>query len=403
MAAKIQPISEYIGSEAKASILDYAFDHPALRITPRTRNTPTLDTAIKAVVSAIEDAVIMHFANLLKPELQDAYDNYLLFNGEHDDADDQNEWESGMDDVVEKIIEPHERLLSADWLGRNMVNVDLHVEDGIHKLSMKFGQECYNTLTQDLEEGTRKSPAKVMSSAGITSLEVEARLQEHIAINKTKPKEETETMATDTPLNAVLSKIAEHVGKDFDELLIYDDFDQVSDDDELLAQGAAQRLGGLDADEIAELAALRMEHGDDTATQLIEMLREQFTSKKKPGKKTVSEKLDAAEAALGVNKKTPAAKPSKPEPDDAAAEAEASDVISIVVFEALKECGAQDAAMGQLLGVSRPTYNNYVNGKSECKLDDSKRMLLRQEVVDRINKLHVALAELDGTEAEEII
>lgn len=376
-------IADFI-KDPNATITE-AFNHPVMKIKPRAaKPNPDYEDAAKATVNAIEYEVMEAVADIVRPRLQEILDNQILMDGEHSDSDDQGSWEAAVDDRVELAVEEFVPILSADWLGTHTIGADLHLKDGVNKFASSMGREVYRQLIDKID----KSPAKIMSAAGIGSAMLTERLNAHIAQKEASP------MTTDEDnLNAVIGKIHAYLGKDFDIMSVFDDLDSASDDDVLLAQGAGARLG-LGDDDIEELQNFRLIEGEDAPQKLMDML--QAGPAKAPGKKPAAKKAPA--------EKKPAAKkePKKKEPvEDAAAEAEGG--LSGEHIQSLKEaCTFKDADMALGCGVSRATFNNWANGKTEPDLNADQYAFLRGEVVDRINKLLVVLSALDGTEHEEI-
>lgn len=362
------------------NIITEAFKHPVMRIKPRAANPyPSIDDALRATVNAIEYQTIYTVAEKVRPLLEDILLNAELIDGAYDEVDDKTSWEAAVDDQVEAAIEDYVPVLSADWLGNHTIGSGLWEKDGVEKFVMSMGREMYKQLTHG------KTPVQIMSAAGVVRADVEARLAIH-----NQPKEEKTMTETKEELEAVIQKVAEYVGKDYDVMTVYDDFDLASDDDEGLAEGAGARLG-LEAEDVEWLQMERLEHGDDTAQKLVDMLDAAVKgTKKKPAKK----------AAAKAEK--PAAKPkAKAKDEDAAAAAEGG--VSADSLQKLKEaCTFKDADVAQRLGVSRATFNNWVNGKTACDLGGEQYTTLRDEVVGRINLLHECLAELDGTEAQVV-
>ena len=68
----------------------------------------------------------------------------------------------------------------------------------------------------------------------------------------------------------------------------------------------------------------------------------------------------------------------------------------------LKECGAGDTAMAEAIGVSRSTYTNYIKGKTPFEPDGDQYAVVRNELVTRANLMLAAIAELDGTEPQQV-
>lgn len=350
------------------NVLDKAFEHPSLKVTNRTKKLPTVEDALKVVEKTVQLVTAQTVADQIIPAMEQMYVNYTLLNGEHADAEDSGEWEAGLDDQVEALIEAYVPYLSADWLGNHTIDCGIHEEDGIKKFCLSLGKEMFKQLTYG------KTPAKVLSSAGITKDEVEKWLEDHIKTNR----EETPAMDAENPqLQAVLKKMHDHLGTGYDVMEVFDDIDLASDEDDLLAQGAAPRLG-LDKDDIRILQAIRLEHEDDTP---------QFI-------------FDALQAPPEEKKSTKKSKPKAKEKPKTSTTETVSGSINPLILSMMKDYGgAKDADMAKELGVSRATYNNWVKGKGSLELDDDQKATLRETLLMHVNALHEALGMLDGTEA----
>lgn len=372
---------------SKQDVLDEAFNLPVMKIKPRSNRRPDLDTALKATVSAIEKLTIAAVAEQVKELLEPEIEMFILTEGEHESSANKDEWELALDDIVEQAIEPFVPNLSQNWLGVHTIGSGIHLENGLAKFAASLGKEFYKEVTHELG----KSPAQIMSSAGVVSLDVETRLAVH---NNQSPIEETMTKAPneDQTLQDVIERIALYLGKDFDANLVYDDLDFASDDDEILAQGALPRLG-LDESDIATLQEARMISGTDFIDEVLQGVEayHEGGKKKKGGK--------AAKAPAAPKKET---KPKAEKPNRASDAKPTADHMPATILLALKDCGVQDTAMAKQLGFSRATYNNYLNGKSEFKPTEDQSTIIRNEVVDRVNKLHEALAAIDGGEPHAV-
>lgn len=363
----------------KDEVLIEAFKHPALKIKPRSKHRPDLDTALKAVIATLEFQVCTKVAQELEPTIRGVLDTQILLGGEWQDSRETGEWEAALDDAVEEAIEPWVSILSADWLGRNTISCGVQEENGVRKFCLSLGREVYKQLTYE----NKKTPAQILSNAGIVQADIEAMLENHLNLTE----EDKHTMETEQgeELQMVIGRIGDQVGKDFDIMLVYDDFDLASDEDDGLAFGAGARLG-IDEDDVRVLQGERMVYGDDTAQILVDKLTEYFTGK--PKKATKPPKAPKTEKAVA------ASKPAK---------VETSATIEPTVLVALRDHGgAKDTDMAGLMGVSRATYNNWSNGKTECSPDEAKRTALRGVIVDKLNALHEALAAVDGTEPETV-
>jgi hypothetical protein len=373
-------------------IIEAALEHKLMRVTRAKQ--PNIDTMLKVAANTVEDFVKTHVAGEVQAKVQDAYDTMVLIDGEYAEAEDKDSWSSALDDKIEEAIEEYVPVLSADWLGRETIDTQLYKEGMIEKFCASLAKEYYKQITWD------KSPAQVLSSAGIMRAELEAALETHLKTNS-----KGDTPMSEDAIDTVIAKIAEHVGADYDQLTIYDDFDQVTDDDDNLALGAAERLG-LDEDDVETLRGERLVHGDEVMDTLTKKLEAHFGENidgsakpaKKGGKKAPAKKEAAPKKAASKKKEKPAPVASEDAEDEAAlAESdELEGTVNAEVLQTIKKCGAIDTDMAKGLGVSRATYNNWANGKTEFEMTAEQQLFVRNEIVERITSLLNALATVDG-------
>lgn len=375
-------ITELIGD--KADIIEQAMANPGL--APKRK--PTIDQAMKVVASQVEFAAMQNVQQKVLPVIQDMYDMYVLMNGEYEDVGmpengteepdedfvnaSRTEYSSGLDDELEKVLEPFEALLSADWLGRNTIDTRLWEENAIVKLSQSVAKEVFKQLSY------QKTPAQVLSNAGIVQADVEIFFEQHLAQASTPKGKQAMADATATSAEDLAAKIKAHVGDNFDQMMVYEDLELACDDDEILANGAGKRLG-LDEDDVQALQMVVLEYGEDTADHMIELVGNASAGKAdkpKAERKPAAPKKDAAPVEGAVDPK---------------------------VLVLMKNHGStKDTEMSATLGVSRATYNNWLNGKNAFTPDGDQYSAVRGELVGNINGLLEALALLDGTEQMEV-
>ena len=363
-------IQDFTGDPA--TVLDRAFASPKLN----PKKSPDIETALRVVNDTVSKEAMAAIAKEVLIDLLDQVVMYEINNGEYGSWPDgdagrlaRDEYEAGMDDAVEAALERYDDYLSADWLGKNTIDTGVwnSTDDDrsiVEALANSVAKEIFKQMTHE------KTPAQTLANAGITRADIEARLAQ-------PPQERTETMADATDLDGVIEKIKTHVGKDFDQMAVYEDIEMiVEDEDDILSGSAASRLGLSQADmEALQLAALDM---DDAASEIVEL-------------------IDAFKPKSGraVKKEEKAAKA------EAKADAEQNG-LDPSIFSSLKECGAGDTAMAEALGVSRSTYTNYCKGKTFCVPDEDQYAHIREQIVDRANMMLAALAALDGTELTQV-
>ena len=355
----------------KDTLLDAAFASPKLH----PKKKPDIELAMRVVGDTVTKKAKAKIAAEIHIDLMDQVAMYEIKNGEYEEMPEEgnarDDYESGMDDVVEAALEKWDDFLSADWLGKNTIETQVWLSTDadrsiVDKLAENAAKEVFKQLIAD------KTPVQVLSNAGIVKADVEARLVAHTT--DTGDNQMTDSVED---VAGVVAKIKAHVGKDFDQMAVYEDIETiVEEDDDILTGSAASRLGiGQDEVDIIQLAILDM---DDPATEIVAL-------------------IDAHKVPSGRGKTAAAKKAKAAEKADAEAHG-----LDPAVFVALKECGAGDTAMAEALGVSRSTYTNYIKGKTHLAPDEDQYALLRGELVERANKLLAGLAALDGTELQQV-
>ena len=277
----------------------------------------------------------------------------------------RGDYESAVDDLVEKALEPYDDALSADWLGKHTIDTKLWLDPDIAEtrpetwaLAERAAKEMYKQITHE------KSAAQVFASAGLIDSKVRAAFDARLSIEN----EEQGTDMTDKPkeYTAVIAKMHDRLGKDFDIMSVFSDVEQAMYDTDATIKASAQdRIGLLDDDcDALFMVALSVE---DPVQTVIDDLQAYKPARKRAAKKPKDEQ-PAGDGMGGV-------------------------------LAALKHCGVGDTAMANDLGVSRSTYTNYIKGKTPFVPDVEQAPLLREALVERANMMLEALAQLDGTEA----
>lgn len=332
--------------------------------SPKIKPNSELEFKMRIVFDTVAAKAKEELEYTINIDVNDAVAVYEVNNGKYDalPADEnlprrQSEYGDGLDNAIEALLEPYIQYLSADWLGRATIGTDLWIDGAISSFAKSAAAEIWKQLTHG------KTPAQVLASAGIVAADI------------TNFNTGDTTMADALDLDGVLAKIKKHVGKDYDRLSVYDDLDMVcNEDDEILCNAAGARIGLNPTDiETLQIAALGMADPADDLAAMLEAV-----------------KLETAKATATRAKA------------DKAATKDANS-ISAEVFKAMKECGVGDTAMAEALGVSRSTYINYINGKTVFVPEGEQKALIRLEIVTRLNKLAVALAELDGAEPWAVV
>lgn len=365
-------IEDIIGD--KIELLESAMRHPAL--IPKRK--PTIEVAMKCVIAEVERICMTNVGTDYTEKLNDVYLSYTLMNGERDEVDVAalGDWDEGLDNEVEKLFEPITELLSQNWLGEKTIDTRLHEDGAIVKLASSVGKEIFKTLTFG------KEPGQVLSNAGILRTDVEIAFEAHQ--NPTPELKEANRMAQESTIELIVGAMQQHLGAEFDQMEVYDDIGMLFDDDEILADAAAARLGLASADrEAVQVAAFEGLDTDGLFAMLNEAPAPAEEKPKAPAVKPTSESGKPRR-----NKKAEA---------EQKAQAKAEGTIPAEVLQAYKAHGGMgDTEFAAKLGVSRGTYNNYLSGKSPFVPDDAQRETLRNQIVGDINGLLDALGTIDA-------
>lgn len=342
-----------------------------------------MDLCTKAIAREVEHRVIQKVQADWFEKINDMWNMYVLSNGDRDDVDvaQLGDYDTGVDDAFEALVEDIQDMLSKDWLGQYTIDTHLHEDGEILKLSQNVGKEVYKTLTYG------KTPAQILSNAGIVVGDIEAGLAAHMQPQtqeeKAQSMEDSQNTAQEIAQKAQLT-----LGANFDLIAVYEDVELLFDSDAILANAAAARLG-LDERDVENLQMASLDGMDKE--QFFQLLQEEPPKADKPkrggsGKK--SEPKEPKEPKTGENL-TPSGKP--------------GDVDARVLALLKDHGGTKDTDMSAKLGVSRGSYNNWINGKNAFAPDDTQRDTLRSQIVEHINGLHEALAILEGNDNPEVI
>lgn len=381
----------------KAAVLAALAVHPDF-VKPRALASAQ---AMKTAAAIVENNFTASYRNELSEKLSEAFDMYVINNGDAEtvDAERKDDYAAGWDAQIEGVLEEYDALLSANWLG-TCTDEDMLAPGAIDRMCSSFGKEVYKQATRDTETNKAKSTAKILSAAGIVEADIEALMQTR---NGAKPGENPLT-----DIRAALAPVYETVydmyGGEYPDLT--DDLDWLTDDDDLMAQAAAERLGARVEDR-ATFRDFRRLWGDSTVAQCCRLLDEM----KANGGPTAApvEAPAAAETPAPAPSTAPAIpsptgeKPArKPRTPKAAPQAVSGTVPAECLALFKENAKAKDEDVAEKLGVSRATYNNMVNGKTPCTPDDVQRLELREMMVEKANGMLKALALFDGTEATVI-
>lgn len=372
--ASIQYITEIAGG--KDAILAEAATDPKIA----KKRKPDADQCAMAVLKVVEKRSIEGAASLVQDELQEALDAYIIDQGERDWFEDKDEWDSGLDDRVEAVYKDYNDILSADFLATATIDSGLHVENGVANAAKAFGKEVYKQLcwqagTKDIP-GKIKQPMQILASAGIVMSDVLGYFADRIdggsQQEAAEPVQE-QTVAEVSDFNECMARIRAAGLVD----LAVEVAANLVDSDDALAQGAATQVG-LDAEDAVTFQMLAMDMGEDAAIEhVIATL------------KSGAEYVDDTPAP-------PAAPASSvPPPPPAAPAAKSAVALNKIAQLASAHGGTASGDLATLAGVSRATWNNYLNDKSEWKPDADAIGRIRGNIEGHMKGLQEALDILD--------
>lgn len=362
-------------------IPDVALVFEAARNNPKThaKKKPDINAATHAVLKAVEETCVAQAAEMVRETLSDMYDMYEINNGERDEkpeGQERDDWDSGLDDQVEVVFTPYAEVLSNDWMAQHTIDTRLYDPNfGVDALALSFGKEIYKQLCWQTGEGPTagklKSPAQILANAGITAEDIATQFADRLAGAPSSELPPSLVAAEfDAEIDDVLRKVFERVGVDHVVDDIRAEFDLSLDDDEILANGAGGRLG-LTPDDVGVLQMFAIENGTSEAVGYFMGVLADLASQ--------------PPAANAKPKRAPKA------------EAVSGDALPAEVIATISAHGGTPAAtLAAGIGVSRATYNNYVNGKTSFVPNDDQRAYLRGRIVEDVNALLVALAAVDN-------
>jgi hypothetical protein len=317
----------------------------------------TVDNAMRAAVDYVRRKECDFIYKWIYPKIDVAVETYVLMNGAYNPGDrlyKKDTWTEGMDDVIANVFEEYAGQLSASWLGEMVVDTRMYEENAKEKLANSFASEIWKNITwlQDKDHGGPKTDAQILSSVGVLRTDIEAFIETR---NTPQAKQEQEQLAMNS-LETAIPRI-----KGFVELCGYDDkaltqiLDNALDSDINLAQGGLTQIGaGMDDREALLLGA--MMYGADG---LIKMIRSGTTPQ------------DGTSETAPIATQVTTTKPLPPAPAAAARNKKTADVPQVGQLPAealalLKEFTSYKVEkLGEGLGVSRASYENYVKGKAK--------------------------------------
>src|SRR5688572_23756424 len=253
----------------------------AVEVLSALTDDPTIAKASKvpqAVALVVARNIAEHNAKerlrkVLADDLQEMYDTYVTANGEHAHLTSQaerDEWEQGIDDQVENLLEPYVSVLSMSWFGMAVVDTRLHEPNGAEMFVRDFANDVWRKLTFiTVDDQPREmTTEEVLAAIGISASDVASVMADRAAPS---PEQEKEIQMAD--LKTTLTEISEYLSimGAVDHKTLIEELDNASDTDDGLAMGSAARLG-IDAEGVAALRHYREDVGDTAPGALAQML-----------------------------------------------------------------------------------------------------------------------------------
>lgn len=364
----------------KDSILEGVQTHPAFR-----RCNGNATKALAAAAAYVEETCVFNVADAIHTALVDAYETHVAIYGPAEDITDAtgDEWHGAVDDAMEEALSPWASILSADWLGRKTVDTRVHEEDALDDLARSAGAEAFKQIA-----GGRK-PGQLLAALDVLKADMEALL----AVPRAALDPDEVRVKTIGVLHRILTS-ATGAGVTLDPLDVYDELDSITDPDDALADGAAQRLraSGADKETLRDYRALHPVGALDTLTEMFAELQENPSA--------YEAELNALKDADGDAEKSSAPPPPPPPPSAAAtatATATAHEGLPPEVLSRLKQyANVKDKDVAEKLGMSRATFNNKVNGKGDPITDPGHIATIREILSEYADGLAHAVRLLDG-------
>lgn len=331
-----------------AEILAQAVNHPAVR------KMPNPDQMGKAVLNAIEHEAMRVLSERVMAEAEEALSTLVLLNGEREDAGEGlSDWDSGLDDVSERLAEPYHEHLSADWLGKNTIDAHLHEVGVPAKWASSLAREWYKQYTRNAD------PNVLLAEVQIGPEDIKATLQANNAPRGQAAQEEG--FVTPELAETIQALFTACGGPEYDPISTYDEIDSASDDDNLLAVGAMQRLvEGIDdtacAFYVSALQDARHAWGDKTPDKLLAL----FAVLAEGGELQTGAASAPVEVALPSERKQRTSKKKAKKVEEKPANVDASVLSDIKALD-----GRKDELLAEALGVSRAQVNKWLNGKAD--------------------------------------
>jgi len=364
-------------------------------------------TIARTIVQEQAENTIMAMVEI---PLREAYDMYVLTNGEHDDAgEDRDNWEAGLDDVVENLFLPYEKMVSADWFGRSVIDTRLNERpqtgpDAIRRLTLSFAHEVWHNLThvlQDDGEGSKETveltTAKILSAVGIVRADIEALIAEQ---PETQPKEQLMTKAMEAVTEDLKGYIELSGMSQPDAVAL---LENAIDSDDGLALSGISQLGGTKEDADALRAFVREQFECD-GKDLYNIIVHGATLSAPATNGSDEEEDEDEEAALAamMGDAPPPPPPLDPTLVKHRRMRENKEpligAIPVKAFQLIREfSNVKDENVGAMLGVSRQTFINYSKGKPQLMPSYEQRNALLNMLQEQRNGIDEAFKLINET------
>jgi len=414
----------------------------------KLKRTPTIEQAAKAVLDAATVNAKTYFSEEMLPYLQSIYDEFIAMHGPRpiEGTEEEAEWSSLLDDEVEKVVQPFEEYVSKDWLGVNTVDTQLWAEGAIEGFCGSFGAEVFAQLLHPYAHDMESA----FEEMGLTTEDIE-KVRDTYAV---KGSDSMATMSNGDGIRSITDTakaMVRSLGALYDPIAVADELSLVFDNDDLLARGAAQRLGIDFDDDVPVLRRYHREFGKDSVKLVLAALAHWAANPNEAGASEAPTSpslpppplMDAP--PLPPPPPPPSALPAPPPPPPVAGmplpppppppgaafsgplpppppgyapsvatkpsdnapppppaksnkpKAAAKDNVMPVVMELLRNHGGtSEGDLAKMMGVSKPTVQSYIVGSGRYKMTPEVRAQMRELIVQHANGLLKAVQLVDG-------
>lgn len=182
MTTHIKPtLKEIVGGPSR--VLTTLFNDPDYA---KVANARVAAAMCRDVIETIAKVELRH---MIMPVVREAYDMYVLVNGEFDALTvprERDEWASGIDDAIENAMLPYEKMVTADWFGRHVIDTRLHVpvKPGqgaeLDRFVSSFADNAWDMLVKYMDkkpdgkvEMETMSTLEIMAAVGVSQSDIE--------------------------------------------------------------------------------------------------------------------------------------------------------------------------------------------------------------------------------------